>query len=369
VSSQFIFEPPVPQVTIRSPKKYIATLNVPVDLFYDDTSRVLGLSSTTATLDSIPLTLAYTVSSTVPGFSQSPTSFTATGNYIFTEGANRLLSASATDRIYSQTGSTSLSFTVDVTNPSIGISQPPNGMTTCDIGGPPYCVVRDVTLPLSISYSDALSGIDQTSLMVSLTGSGTVSVSAGPSSATGSLLLSIPTSSESDGSGNFIVQASIKDMAGNLAQANFSVTLTLSHLGAGSKTIAQGSTFSILINVYLDPSSTYGLGSYDIQLSYNSSIISFVSASGSDPANPAYAPEFSAPPQNIGAGFPQLVSSNSLGSNAATPKGLINIANVRFNALNTGTTQVSLSIVYLRDSTGVSIPASRIQSGSITVTP
>jgi hypothetical protein len=34
-----------------SPKRFDATLNVPIDLFYEDTSRVLGLDSTTATLD------------------------------------------------------------------------------------------------------------------------------------------------------------------------------------------------------------------------------------------------------------------------------------------------------------------------------
>jgi len=220
---------------------------------------------------------------------------------------------------------------------------------------------------LSISYSDALSGIDIASIGVSLTGSGTVSFSAGPSGATGNLFLSIPTTAGSDGSGNFIVQASIKDKAGNQAQAGSSITLTLAHLGAGNATVASGSYFSIPINVYLDPSWSYGLGSYDIQVSFTSSTISYNSVSGSDPANPAYAYEFGLTPSNIGFPYPEIVSSNSQGSGATSPKGLLNIANLRFQALSPGSTTVILTIIYLRDSMGDPIPSLRIQSGIVTV--
>jgi len=369
VSSRFDFKPPVPKVTIRSPKRFNATLSVPIDLFYDDTSRVLGLSSTTATLDgpSIVPSLGYIVSSTVLGYPESPTSFTATGvSSPLTEGSGHFLTASATDPIYSQTGSASLSFTVDVTSPLISISSPQDGMTSGQ-GGVPYYIVEDITLPLNIFYSDTLSGIDLASIGVSLTGSGTVSFSAGPSGATGNLLLGIPTTVGSDGSGNFIVQASIKDMAGNQALAGSSITLTLAHLGAGSKTVTSGSYFSIPINVYLDPSWSYGLGSYDIQVSFTSSTISYISVSGSDPANPAYAYEFGLTPSNIGFPYPEIVSSNSQGSGAASPKGLLNIANLRFQALSPGSTTVILTIIYLRDSMGDPIPASRIQNGIVTV--
>jgi len=369
VSSQFLFTPPVPRVTIRSPKRFNAALSVPLDLFYEDTSRVLGLSSTTATLDgtSITLTLAYTISETVPGFPQSPTSFTATGvSAPLSESSGHILAASATDGIYSQTGSASLSFTVDITNPIINIIEPQNGLSSPPGTGFTYFVSKDFTQPLSITYSDTLSGIDLASIGVSLTGSGTVSFSSGPSGATGNLYLSIPTSAGSDGSGNFIIQASIKDMAGNQAQAGSSITLTLAHLGAGSASVTSGSYFSIPINVYLDPSWPSVLGSYNIQVSYDNTI-SFVSVSGSDPANPAYASEFAVTPSNIDFPLPQIVSSNSQGSGALSPKGLINIANLGFWASSTGSTTVSLSIVNLCDSTGASIPATRIQSGNVTV--
>lgn len=245
---------------------------------------------------------------------------------------------------------------------SISIAQPPNGMTSGS-GGTPYYIKNDVILPLSIYYTDTVSGIVLTSLTVSLTGSGTLSFNAGPISATGSLLLSIPTSAGSDGTKNFLVQASIKNDAGDQAQAGSSFTLTLAQLGAGNAVTGSGSTFSIPINVYLDPSWSYGLGSYDITVNFNTTYLSWVSVSGSSSSS-----EFSLAPgfTPISAGSYQIYASNTTSS--TSPKGLINIANVTFQAaVITGTTQVSFGNITLLDYNSSPIPKTRIQSGSIRV--
>ena len=374
-SSSFTFVPPVPQVSILSPSGYIGSGSAGVSLLFSDTTNLLGLDTGTYTVlldgNNVTGSLATLTTSTLTGFPSTPTSFTAQGSVGIGSQPTHSLQASVTNLFYSTTGTAVQTFSLDTTPPSLQFLQPVSGSTSGGTAGTvlPYFIYPSATIPYEVTYSDTQSGVNPSSFAITASGApGTVSATG--ISATGTVPVTLPVSSGSDGSGTYTMTAQVSDNVGNTGFANSVITLSLANIGIGGAVVSPATTFTVPINTFIDPSHAYGLGSYDIAVSFNQSVVSFVSVAGSLSGYPGvlYAPEFYASPN-----YYQTVSgidinaSTSAGGGFTAPVGLFNLANLTFYAVSAGTTTLTITVNAFRDTTGAALPANRVQSGTVTV--
>ncbi len=375
-TSVFTFVPPVPLVTILSPSGYIGSANANVNVLFSDTTNKLGLDLNTYNIlvngSNVTGSFTAAVNSTLPGFSSTPTSFTAKGSVALGTSINNTLQASVTNLFYGVTGFASLSFTVDNTPPLLTIAQPVSGSASGGTSGTllPYFIFPNAVIPYEVTYGDTQSGVNPSSFAISANGAAGM-VSATSISATGTLPVTIPLTGGSNGTGVYAITAQVSDNVGNIGYGNSVITLSLADIGIDSATVTRGSQFTIPMNVFLDPSHAYGLGEYDISIDFNQSILNFVSVSGSASGYPgvAYVPEFAKPPDYylISSGI-DMSSVNQLASGYyPSPVGLFNIANLTFYAASPGTTTLTIIVNALKDTTGAAVPSSRVQSGTVTV--
>lgn len=375
-TSVFAFVPPVPSVTILSPSGYIGSANANATILFSDTTNKLGLDPNTYNIlvngSSVTGSFTTSVNSTLPGFSLTPTSFTAQGSVSLGTSINNTLQASVTNLFYGVTGFASLSFTVDSTPPTLTIAQPVSGSASGGTSGTllPYFIYPNAVIPYEVTYNDTQSGVNPSSFAISANGAaGTVSATS--ISATGTLPVMIPLTSGSNGTGVYTITAQVSDNVGNIGYGNSVISLSLADIGIDSATVAVGSQFTIPMNVFIDPSHAYGLGRYDISIDFNQSILNFVSVSGSASGYPgvAYASEFANPPNYylISSGI-DINAINQLASGYyPNPVGLFNVANLTFYAASPGTTTLTIIVNALNDTTGAAVPSSRVQSGTVTV--
>ena len=375
-TSVFTFEPPVPAVTILSPSGYIGSAGANANVLFSDTTNKLGLDPNTYNLlvngSNVTGSFTTVVNSTLPGFSSTPTSFTARGNILPGSIVNNTLQASVTNLFYGVTGFASLSFTVDSTPPVLTIAQPVSGSASGGTSGTvlPYFIYPDQVIPYEVTYSDTQSGVNPSSFGITANGVGGT-VSATSISATGSLPVTLPLTSGSNGTGIYTISAQVSDNVGNIGYGNSVITLSLADIGIDSATVATGTQVTLPINVFIDPSRAYGLGKYDITIDFNQSILNFVSDSGSASGYPgvAYTSAFaSSPNYYLTSSGIDLNSINQSGTGYyPNPVGLFNIANVTFYAVSPGITSLTIIVNTLDDTTGAAVPSSRVQPGTVTV--
>ncbi len=374
-SSTFTFVPPVPSVNILKPSGYISSTTANIDVLFSDTTNKLGLDQNgyNISLNGSNVTGQFitTVNSTLSnyGYSNTPTSFMAVGS-IGTGSIinNNTITASVTNLFYGITGTASKSFSVDTTPPFISIAEPVSGSTSGS--SLPYYIYPNVTIPYAVMYSDTQSGVNQSSFKININGIAGAAAATGVS-ATGTLSATLPVSSGSNGSGMYTIAAQVSDNVGNTATTSSVITLSLANIGIDSATATAGTQFVVPINVFIDPSHAYGLGSYNISINFNQNIINFVSVSGSASGYPgvAYTPEFAYFPNYYATSSGiDINSTNQSGSGYyPNPVGLFNIANLTFYAASPGTTALTITVNSLYDTTGTAVPSSRVQSGTVTV--
>ncbi len=376
-SSAFTFSPPVPSVNILNPSSgYISSTTADISVLFSDTTNKLGLDPNTYNIlvngSNVTGSFTTTVYSTLSGYGypSTPTSFTARGSVPLGVVINNTIQASVTNLFYGITGTASKDFTVDSTPPLLTIAQPVSGSAS----GPnlPYFIYQNISLPYEADYSDSGSGVNISSFKINVNGAaGTVNAT--DVSATGALPVTLPVNSGSSGTGTFTINAQVSDNAGNIASANSVITLSLANIGIGSASVSAGTLFTIPVNVFIDPANIYGLGSYSIYVSFNSNIISFQSASGSSSSlasqGVAYSPQFVNMPfvTDLALGEDNIYSSTTAGGGFQSPVGLFNIANLTFYAFSSGTTDLTITVILLQDTTGSSLPQSNVQSGTVTV--
>ena len=142
-------------------------------------------------------------------------------------------------------------------------------------------------------------------------------------------------------------------------------------VGSPPTPVGIGSIFTVPIDIWVDPrhcSNTgekRGLGGYNLYLSYDSSVISYLNAVGGD-----------AP------GFQQLIVNLPItGGNLSTrrlfainksasltsPLGEIIVAKVNFKAESSGTSPLNISVEELFDTDGKPFSIDLLESGSVTV--
>ncbi len=369
-TSAFTFQPPVPSVTILSPSGYIGSANADVSVLFSDTTNELGLNPNTYNIltdgNNVTGSFTTTVNSTLSGFLSTPTSFTAQGNILLSSQTTHTIQASVTDLFYSTTGTASQTFSLDTTPPSLTIAQPVSGSASG--GNLPYYLYPNVTLPYQADYSDSQSGVNPSSFGINANGvAGTVAATG--VSATGTLSATLPVSSGSNGTGTYTVNAQVSDNVGNTAATSSVITLSLANIGIGSATVTAGTQFIVPINVFIDPSHAYGLGSYDIFINFNQSILNFVSVSGSGSGYPgvAYTPEFANAPNYYSTSSGIDINSTNQLTSEYYPLGLFNIANLTFYAASPGTTTLTIIVTSMHDTKGAAVPSGRVQSGTVTV--
>ncbi|MGC8578447.1 MAG: hypothetical protein ACP5QW_00270 [bacterium] len=376
VSSSFKFTPPVPLVDIFSPSGYIGPAGSNVSILFSDTTNKLGLNLNTYNVfidgNSVTGSLVTQTNSTLTGFPSTPTSFTAKGNVVLNSQGTHTIQAYVTNLFYNTTGTASQTFSVDTTPPSLSFVQPISGSTSGGTSGTifPYFIYPYITIPYEVTYNDSQSGVNTSTFNINANGVyGTVNAT--PISATGTLPITLPVSGGSNGTGTYVITAQVSDNVGNTGTATSVITLSLANIGIGSANVDTGTEFTIPINIFIDPSHPYGLGSYNIYVNFNQRILNFVSVSGSMSGYPGvgYSQEFSNPP-----GYYQTSSGveingyNLLGSGYySTPVGLFNVANITFYAAYPGTTTLTIIVNSMIDTTGSALPSTRVQSGSVTV--
>ena len=374
-TSVFTFIPPVPSVSILSPSDYIGSAGADATILFSDTTNKLGLDPNTFSIlvngSNVTGSFTTSVNSTLPGFSSTPTSFTVRGSVSPGSIVNNSLQASVTNLYYGVTGSADRSFTVDSTPPVLTIAQPVSGSASGGTSGTvlPYFIYPDQVLPYEVTYSDTQSGVNPSSFGITANGVAGM-VSATSISATGSLPVTLPLTGGSDGTGIYTISAQVSDNVGNIGYGNSVITLSLANIGIDSASVASGTQFIVPVNVFIDPSHPYGLGSYNISINFNQSILNFVSVSGSTSGYPgvAYTPYFTTLPN-------YYLTSSGIGINSATtagggfpaPVGLFNLANLTFYAASPGITSLTIIVNTLDDTTGAAVPSSRVQPGTVTV--
>jgi hypothetical protein len=372
-SATFTFIPPIPLVTILSPSGYIGSTNANINILFSDTTNKLGLDLNTYNIlvdgNNVTNQFSTSINSTLSryGYSSTPTSFTAQGNIAVSSQTTHTIQASVTDLFYNTIGTASQTFSIDTTPPSLSIVQPISGSTSGS--NLPYYIYPSVSLPYQVNYSDTQSGVNPSSFKININGvEGTVSATS--ISATGILSATLPVSSGSNGTGIYTINATVSDNAGNTATTSSVITLSLANIGIGSASVNTGSTFVVPINVFIDPSYPYGLGSYSIYINFNQSILNFVSVNGSVSGYPgvAYSPQFLNPPSYyLTSSGININSSTTAGGGFAAPVGLFNIANITFYAASPGTTTLTIIVTSMNDTTGAALPSNRVQSGTVTV--
>ena len=374
-TSVFTFVPPVPSVSILSPSGYIGPAGANANVLFSDTTNKLGLDPNTINIlvngSSVTGSFTTAVNSTLPGFSSTPTSLSARGGVSPGTVINNTLEASVTNLFYGVTGFASQKFTVDSTPPLLSMAQPVSGSTSGGSSGTalPYFIYPQAVIPYEVTYSDTQSGVNTSSFGITANGvAGTVDATS--ISATGSLPVTLPLTGGSNGTGVYTITAQVSDNVGNIGHGNSVISLSLADIGIDSATVSAGTQVIVPVNVFIDPSHAYGLGSYDIYLNFNQSILNFVSVGGSASGYPgvSYASEF--------ANFPNYYSTSSgidinsvttAGGGFAAPVGLFNIANLTFYAASPGTTTLTIIVNSLNDTTGAAVPSNRVQSGTVIV--
>ena len=374
-TSTFTFVPPVPEVSILSPSGYVGTGSAGANVLFSDTTSKLGLNTGTEAVyldgNNVTGVLSTATTGTLPGFPSTPTSFTAQGSIAVSSQSSHTLQASVSNLFYNTTGTASRTFTVDTTPPSITFVQPISGSTSGGTSGTalPYFIYPAATIPYEVTYNDTQSGVNPSSFGILANGvPGTASATS--ISATGTLPVTLPVSSGSNGSTACTISAQVSDNVGNTGSANSVITLSLANIGIDNAAVTTTSEFTVPINVFIDPSHGYGLGSYDIAISFNQSVLSFVSVTGSVTGYPGvnYAPEFYATPNyyQTSSGI-DINAMTTAGGGFTAPVGLFNVANLTFDAASAGTTTLTITINYFHDTTGSVLPAGRVQNGTVTV--
>jgi hypothetical protein len=142
-------------------------------------------------------------------------------------------------------------------------------------------------------------------------------------------------------------------------------------LSVGSETVSA----SGIATVDLDISGLGGgtaLGTYDVNVGFNSNIINFSSAAYGDPSlgDQLGISGPSITSTTLGTGTTELfeLSLDSPGTLLASQATSFTLAELMFNAVATGTSPLTLSVNALGDQNGSSLTAS-LQNGSITVVP
>ncbi|MFC1714359.1 Ig-like domain-containing protein, partial [Candidatus Poribacteria bacterium] len=186
-----------PNIQIISPPDGSLTNVNPYDIaliFSDDISGV-DPSSFSLSINGIDKTGSFSVEAT--GLSGS-----ASGTLLLSEGTNKI-EASIAD-FEGNTGTATATFIVDTTPPEISIISPENGST-----------IPTLTPLISVSYDDATSGVDISTLQILIDGTDyTGSFNITPTGASYQLP---PEQALEDG--EHTIQASISDMVGNVAKA------------------------------------------------------------------------------------------------------------------------------------------------------
>lgn len=370
-TSTFTFVPPVPSVDILSPSGYIGSTNANVSVLFSDTTDKLGLNPNTYNIlvdgSNVSSQFSSAFNGTLPGFPSTPTSFTVQGNIAIGSQNTHLIQASVTNLFYNTTVSASQAFSIDTTPPSLSIAQPVSGSTSG--GSLPYYLYPSVNLSYIVNYSDTQSGVNPSSFSINVNGAaGTVNTTT--TSATGIVPVILPVSSGSNGTGTYTITAQVSDNAGNTGSTNSVINLSLANIGIGSAVVNTNTNFTVPVNVFIDPSSPYGLGSYNITIIFNQSVLNFVSVSGSLSGYPgvAYTPEFYIQPNSYPTSSGITINSTtSAGGSSASPVGLFNIANLTFYAAFPGITSMTIIVTSLNNTTGAAVPSGRVQSGTVTV--
>ncbi len=142
-------------------------------------------------------------------------------------------------------------------------------------------------------------------------------------------------------------------------------------VGSPPTSVEIGSTFTVPIEVWVDPrhcndkGEARGLGGYNLYLSYDPSVISYLSAVGGD------VPEFQGLTANLpipgGNSSTRRLFAINKSSNLTSPLGEIIVARISFKAENSGISPLNISIEELFDTDGEPFSIDLLESGSVTV--
>jgi len=214
-----------PTIEIRDPDQpFLSDATPAIFVAYADDSSGVDPSTLAILIDGVDITPSCT-----------PTGqFASCESPVLAEGMHTI-DASVQD-LAGSTGTTSFAFTVDLTPPDIDIDARSDvqifsdGFETGDLsrwsshaptsppGGPPTLTLAGPRLAVDVTYTDALSGVDLTTLAIDIDG-----VDLLPNCEVGAALATC--TSPNLAKGDHVITASISDLAGNTATITLTVTV------------------------------------------------------------------------------------------------------------------------------------------------
>ncbi len=350
-----------PAVTITQPTlgEFLATDTVVVKFTASDGGSGPDTNSGVVTLSPYG-TIAATYSAGV---------FTAT----FAGVANGGYTATAcVNDLCGNTGCASVSFSVGFV---MSIESPTDGAVVVTVNGNTGSVIASI--PFDLTWVNGTSPYDTSGLTVLANGLTTTpdgllsitSPSTASTTASGRIQVACDVSAGSFGTTTVTITAyGVSDAIGPAAPGSVTVTVQLGEIGVEDVTVYEtGTTFKVPVNVYYDGSCGDAFGSFDLEVTYDTTVIKAGltglddcsgdnPVSGSDPASAFYAFEFDSLPAvptcSNTLGLIRL--SNSQGISFVTPVGFFNVANITFRRVGIAddSTDLSINLIDYANSSG-----------------